>query len=113
MNVTNVDEVSAINIMATATPVARSTIIFKDARNSSSAIRISRPMFFKCLATVLVFFIDSDEWSSASSVRAQDGVGMHSNNYDSVLVFSNINIGNPQLCVHIYQVDPSPIIKAS
>ena len=35
MNVMNVDEVSAINIMATATPVARSTIIFKDARNDS------------------------------------------------------------------------------
>ena len=37
-------------------------------------------------------------------------VGRHSNGYDSVLVFSDINIGNPQLCVHIYQVDPSPII---
>ena len=38
MNVTSVDEVSTINIVATATPV--------DARNDGSAIRMSRPIFF-------------------------------------------------------------------
>ena len=70
MNVMNVDEISAINIITTATPVARSTIIFKNARNDTSAIRMSRPIFFKCLATILAFFMDSEEWSSASSVRA-------------------------------------------
>lgn len=112
MNVMNVDEVSAINIMATVTPVARSTIIFKDARNNSSAVRMSRPIFFKFLATVVAFFMDGDRSGPPllqSALRGLGG-GRHSNGYDSVLVFSDINIGNPQLCVHIYQIDPSPII---
>ena len=73
--------------MATASPV--------DARNDSSAIRMSRPMFLTCLAIFLAFFIDSEEWSSASLVRAQDRVRRHSNSYDSILVFLDINIGNP------------------
>ena len=107
----NVDEVSAINIMATATPVARSTIIFKDARNDSSAVRMSRLICFKCLATVMAFFMDRDRSGPPLLQSALRGWGgRHSNGYDSVLVFSDINIGNPQLCVHIYQIDPSPII---